>query len=164
MIWQMHDKEDFDTLQPTARQLYISLGLQESAALRAAGLLTSAYRLADRAEMASTRKEERAIYQQAAEKLCEIRRLFGRAMLTGALEAMWWKAFRHKQESRGFLLLFASLFLAKPDPIFALRTTRFLHNAARLHSDRDWESVDVCLDQYWFEVSKKRCIPLVGGI
>jgi hypothetical protein len=163
-IWQLHDDEDFTGLRPTANELYLALGWLEPAASEAALLLTDAYRLADQAEMATSRTDEREIYKTAAKKLCNIRRLLGRREFTGRLEAAWWKAFRHKQVSKSFFILFGSLFLTKPEPISAMRAAYFMHNAARFHSDRDWDLVDVWLDRYWLEASKRRGPPLMGGI
>jgi hypothetical protein len=163
-VWQLHDKEDFDSLQSTASQLYVVLGWQESVAAHASQLLASAYRLADVAETAKSRKEERAIYAQAAERLRALRELLGRRHLTGAVEVMWWKAFRRRQTSKELALLFGSLFLTTAKPIFAMRAAVYLRNAARLHSDRDWEAVDIWLERYWLAADKARRKPLVGGI
>lgn len=163
-IWELHDQEDFDSLQTAASRLYLELGWEAQKASQASELLTAAYQLADRAEAAGSRGGERTIYREAARKLRGVRRLFGRPPALGDLEVMWWWAFRHKQDITAFLLLFTSLLIVAANPVFAFRGTRHLRNASRLHSDRDWESVDFWLDQYWSAAKKTRSIPLAGGI
>jgi hypothetical protein len=169
-IYRLHDAERFEELAATASNVFIALGNSDSVARAVGHCISTAYQLADQAQIASQAgglSDERDCYRQACESLRKAAALLGLPPGVAESQVNWWHRYRHKEKLaairhmsmqhihhitlRGVLLL----------PPMITTMLRIGH----AHDSRDHAGAVAAAERYWSIMRRAyggRAIPYIG--
>jgi hypothetical protein len=169
-IYWLHDAERFDELAATASNIFVALGNSDDDAKAAGRCISTAYQLADQADLAfhSGRvTDERGCYRQASEILQTAASLLGLPPDVAAAQVNWWYQFRH-----GKWLAVARQMLLQHIHHTSLRgvsllpiTIATLLRIGHAHNCRDRAGAIAAAEKYWSLLLRTydgRPIPYLG--
>ncbi|HBB35938.1 MAG TPA: hypothetical protein DDZ80_02435 [Cyanobacteria bacterium UBA8803] len=160
-IYWLHDAEKFTELALAAASIYKNLGYKEKPAETAGQLISEAYQLCDKADLAEqigNYNQEIQFYEEVKNKLTEVETVLGYQISIARHQMQWWLHFRHQQKLQILRHLFLQHLKAVgwSNLITALKLTYFLMEIGRVHKQRDLETTRHNAIQYWQELLKTK--------
>jgi hypothetical protein len=153
-IYWLHDAERFEELAATASNIFVALGYSDAAARVAGRYISTAYQLADQADLAfhsGRLADERDCYRQASQILQRAASLLGLPPDVAVSQVNWWHRFRQRK-----WIAVVRQILAQHMPHTSLRgvsllpvMTVTLLRIGHAHNCRDRAGAIAAAEKYW---------------